>query len=127
MESRSRIGSRSVYGKDDERYTSKTRGFSRCPSCQPNWSIAVNATIENRGSVALGQTENIGQFSLLVLINAFVGGMVGLERTVLPLIAEREFGIASKSAILSFIISFGLVKAFGNLIAGSGKTLRPTG
>src|SRR5688500_20282685 len=44
--------------------------------------------------------------------------MVGLERTVLPLIAEREFGIASKSAILSFIVSFGLVKAFVNLFAG---------
>ena len=77
----------------------------------------MNASIENR-SLSLGLTENIGQFSLLVLINAFVGGMVGLERTVLPLIAERDFGIASKSAILSFIISFGIVKAFSNLIAG---------
>jgi MFS family permease len=80
--------------------------------------IAVNAGIENRQSLSLGLTENIRQFSLLVLINAFVGGMVGLERTVLPLIAERDFGIASKSAILSFIISFGVVKAFSNLIAG---------
>jgi MFS family permease len=53
-----------------------------------------------------------------VLINAFVGGMVGLERTVLPLIAEREFGLASKSAILSFIVSFGVVKAISNLLAG---------
>ena len=78
----------------------------------------MNAAIENRGSVALGLTENIGQFSLLVLINAFVGGMVGLERTVLPLIAERDFGIASKSAILSFIFSFGVVKALSNLVAG---------
>lgn len=69
-------------------------------------------------SLSLGLTENIGQFSLLVLINAFVGGMVGLERTVLPLLAERDFGIASKSAILSFIISFGVVKAFSNLVAG---------
>jgi MFS family permease len=66
----------------------------------------------------LGLTQNLGQFSLLVLVNAFVGGMVGLERTVLPLIAEREFGIVSKSAILSFIVSFGLVKAFVNLFAG---------
>lgn len=78
----------------------------------------MNARIENRRSLSLGLTENIGQFSLLVLINAFVGGMVGLERTVLPLIAERDFGIASKSAILSFIISFGVVKALSNLIAG---------
>ena len=78
----------------------------------------MNATIENGRSLSLGLTENIGQFSLLVLINAFVGGMVGLERTVLPLIAERDFGIASNSAILSFIISFGVVKALSNLIAG---------
>lgn len=81
-------------------------------------SIAVNTSIENRRSLSLGLTENIGQFSLLVLINAFVGAMVGLERTVLPLIAERDFGIASKSAILSFIIGFGVVKALSNLIAG---------
>jgi MFS family permease len=70
------------------------------------------------GSVALGLGVNLEQFSLLVLINAFVGGMVGLERTVLPLIAEREFGLASKSAILSFIVSFGIVKAVANLLAG---------
>src|ERR1043165_5983080 len=69
-------------------------------------------------SIALGLRVNIGQFSLLVLINAFVGGMVGLERTVLPLLAEREFGLASKSAILSFIVSFGIVKAVSNLLAG---------
>src|SRR6266508_6137218 len=68
--------------------------------------------------VALGLGANLGQLSLLVLINAFVGGMVGLERTVLPLIAERDFGIASKSVILSFIVSFGVVKAFTNLLAG---------
>jgi MFS family permease len=68
--------------------------------------------------IALGLGANLGQFSLLVLVNAFVGGMVGLERTVLPLIAEREFGLASKSAILSFIVSFGIVKAVANLLAG---------
>jgi MFS family permease len=68
--------------------------------------------------VALGLGANLGQFSLLVLVNAFVGGMVGLERTVLPLIAQREFGLASKSAILSFIVSFGVVKAISNLLAG---------
>src|SRR5262249_41224104 len=58
------------------------------------------------------------QFSLLVLINAFVGAMVGLERTLLPLMAEQDFGLASKTAILSFIASFGLVKAVSNLLAG---------
>jgi MFS family permease len=78
----------------------------------------MRSTSEKHGSVALGLGANIGQFTLLVLINAFVGGMVGLERTVLPLIAEQEFGLASKSAILSFIVSFGIVKAVTNLIAG---------
>jgi MFS family permease len=68
--------------------------------------------------VQLGLRENAGQFVLLVLVNAFVGGMVGVERVVLPLIAERQFGIASRAAILSFLVSFGLVKAGANLIAG---------
>ena len=68
--------------------------------------------------VALGLRANLAQFGLLVLINAFVGGMVGLERAVLPLIAERDFGLASKSVILSFLVSFGIVKALTNLLAG---------
>ncbi|MBI2456949.1 MAG: MFS transporter [candidate division NC10 bacterium] len=67
--------------------------------------------------IRLGLWENIGQFSLLVLINAFVGAMVGLERTVVPLIGEREFGLTSKTAIVSFIVSFGVVKALCNLFA----------
>ena len=67
---------------------------------------------------ALGLRENWPQFWLLVLINAFVGAMVGLERTVLPLLAEREFGLASKSAALSFIVTFGIVKAITNFFAG---------
>ena len=75
--------------------------------------------IDTRPPIELGLGVNIRQFSLLVLINAFVGGMVGIERTILPLIAEREFGLASKSAILSFIVSFGLVKAISNLLAGT--------
>jgi len=66
----------------------------------------------------LGLRQNLPQFSLLVLVNAFVGGMVGLERAILPLIAEREFGLTSKSVILSFIVGFGFVKAFTNLAAG---------
>jgi len=56
---------------------------------------------------------------LLVLVNAFVGAMVGLERTVLPLLAEHDFGIASKSAMLSFIATFGVVKALSNFAAGT--------
>lgn len=70
------------------------------------------------GGVALGLRANWQQFWLLVLINAFVGAMIGLERTVLPLIAENEFGLASKSVALSFIITFGLVKAVTNFFAG---------
>lgn len=69
-------------------------------------------------SVALGLRENAGQFWLLVLINAFVGSMVGLERELLPLIGEQEFGIASKTALLSFIATFGAVKAIANYSAG---------
>src|SRR6266850_316778 len=68
--------------------------------------------------LALGLGRNWRQFSLLVVVNAFVGGMVGLERAVLPLLAEREFGLASKAAILSFIVSFGVVKAVTNVAAG---------
>jgi MFS family permease len=68
--------------------------------------------------VKLGLKENWRQFSLLILINAFVGGMVGIERTVVPLIGAEEFRIASTTLITSFIVSFGLVKAFANLISG---------
>ncbi len=68
--------------------------------------------------ISLGLGANWRQFTLLVLINAFVGAMVGLERTVVPLLAEREFGLTSKSVVLSFLISFGIVKALANLFAG---------
>ena len=71
-----------------------------------------------RAPIRLGLRENAGQFALLVLVNAFVGAMVGMERTVLPLLAEREFGLASRSAALAFIASFGVVKAITNLFAG---------
>ena len=65
----------------------------------------------------LGLRENRGQFALLVVLNAFVGAMVGLERTVLPLLGEQEFGLSSKTAITSFIVSFGVTKAVINLVA----------
>ncbi|RYG16484.1 MFS transporter, partial [bacterium] len=68
--------------------------------------------------VRLGLRENLGQFSLLVVVNAFVGAMVGLERTILPRIAEEEFHLAAKSAVLSFIVVFGLTKAATNYLAG---------
>jgi len=68
--------------------------------------------------VRLGLRENLGQFSLLVLVNAFVGAMVGMERTILPPMAEREFHLAARSAVLSFIVVFGVTKALTNYLAG---------
>lgn len=68
--------------------------------------------------IQLGLKENWKQFALLVIINAFVGGMVGLERSILPQIAEVEFNLTAKTAILSFIIVFGIVKAITNYFAG---------
>ena len=68
--------------------------------------------------VALGIRANLGQFLLLILLNAFVGGMVGLERTVVPLIGAETFHLASASIITGFIVSFGVVKALTNLISG---------
>jgi len=68
--------------------------------------------------IRLGLRANWRQFTLLVLINAFVGAMVGLERTVLPLLAQADFGLASKAATLSFLVGFGAVKAVANLVAG---------
>ncbi|MDO9136910.1 MAG: MFS transporter [Lutibacter sp.] len=70
-------------------------------------------------NVTLGLKENWKQFTLLVIINGFVGGMVGLERSILPQIAEQEFAIAAKTAILSFIIVFGIVKAITNYYTGA--------
>lgn len=68
--------------------------------------------------IKLGLRENWKQFTLLVIVNAFVGGMVGMERSILPQIAEQEFAIAAKTAILSFIIVFGIVKAITNYYTG---------
>jgi MFS family permease len=69
--------------------------------------------------IKLGLKENWKQFTLLVIVNGFVGGMVGLERSILPQIAEVEFDIAAKTAILSFIIVFGIVKAVTNYYTGA--------
>lgn len=69
-------------------------------------------------TIRLGLRENLGQFSLLVLVNAFVGAMVGLERSILPAIAEHEFHIVARTAILSFIVVFGVTKALTNYLAG---------
>lgn len=69
-------------------------------------------------AIRLGLRENIGQFSLLVIVNAFVGAMVGLERSILPAVAEHDFHLAAKAAILSFIVVFGVSKALTNYLAG---------
>ena len=69
--------------------------------------------------IKLGLKENWRQFTLLVVINAFVGGMIGLERSILPRIADVEFHIAAKTAILSFIVVFGIVKAITNYFTGA--------
>ena len=78
----------------------------------------TSTSISAASSLRLGLLENWQQFTLLVIINAFVGAMVGLERSVVPLIAEADFGLTSKSLTLSFIVSFGIVKALANLFAG---------
>jgi len=80
--------------------------------------MPADGTIPATAAVRLGLRENLAQFSLLVLVNAFVGGMVGLERTVVPLIGAEEFGIGSATIVVSFIVSFGVVKALANLVSG---------
>jgi len=71
------------------------------------------------GRTRLGLRENAAQFALLVVLNGFVGAMVGLERSTLPLLGEQEFGLDSSAAVLSFIVAFGAGKALTNLLAGS--------
>ncbi len=70
------------------------------------------------GNIKLGLKENWKQFTILVIVNAFVGGMIGMERTIFPQFAELEFGVASKTAILSFITAFGITKAIANYYTG---------
>ncbi|HEX6109827.1 MAG TPA: MFS transporter [Ktedonobacteraceae bacterium] len=71
-----------------------------------------------KAAVQLGLRANWQQFTLLVIVNVFVGGMVGLERSIVPLLGQQVFGLASTTAVLSFIVSFGIVKALANLFAG---------
>src|SRR5712672_1727791 len=81
-------------------------------------SEAASALQLEDSRVRLGLKENWRQFALLMLVNAFVGGMVGMERTVVPLIGSEEFGIASTTLVVSFIVSFGVIKALANLVSG---------
>ena len=80
--------------------------------------MVVSKTNNQNITVSLGLKENWQQFGLLVIVNAFVGGMVGLERSIIPQLAETEFGLSSKSAILSFIVAFGITKAIANYFTG---------
>jgi MFS family permease len=80
--------------------------------------VADPAIDSPAGGVTLGLLANWPQFALLVLINAFVGGLVGIERTVVPLIGAEEFHLASTTLVVSFIVSFGVVKACANLVSG---------
>jgi MFS family permease len=82
-------------------------------------TITTAAPSETSMVPRLGLRENLGQFLLLVAVNALVGGMIGQERTVLPLLAEEAFGLAAFSSTLTFIVAFGLVKAAANLFAGT--------
>jgi MFS family permease len=77
-------------------------------------AVALNA----RPAVRLGLRENVAQFTLLVLVNAFVGAMVGMERSILPAIAEQDFHLVARTAVLSFIVVFGVTKAVTNYAAG---------
>src|SRR5438309_10935833 len=85
----------------------------------PSWRPAPIAAPlpEAPSPIRLGLGANWRQFTLLVVVNAFVGAMVGLERTVVPLIAQADFGLVSKTVVLSFLVSFGIVKALANLFA----------
>ena len=76
------------------------------------------ALAPNQQAIRLGLRENLAQFTLLVVVNAFVGAMVGIERSILPLLAEREFHLAARFAAVSFIVVFGVTKALTNYAAG---------
>jgi MFS family permease len=70
-------------------------------------------------AIKLGMRANLAQFSLLVAVNALVGGMIGQERTILPLLADQVFAIGAFTASLTFIVAFGITKALTNLAAGA--------
>jgi MFS family permease len=74
--------------------------------------------LNGRPAVRLGLRENVAQFTLLVIVNAFVGAMVGMERSILPAIAEQDFHLVARTAVLSFIVVFGVTKALTNYAAG---------
>jgi MFS family permease len=80
--------------------------------------VTTAAVSNGRPAVRLGLRENLAQFALLVIVNAFVGAMIGMERSILPVIAEQEFHLVARTAALSFIVVFGVCKALTNYAAG---------
>ena len=80
--------------------------------------VSTAVVPSDRPAIRLGLWENLAQFTLLVIVNAFVGAMVGMERSILPAIAEQEFHLAARTAVLSFIVVFGVTKALTNYAAG---------
>src|SRR5436190_6858848 len=79
----------------------------------------MTAAAPSPRAIALGLRANLAQFALLVGVNALVGGMLGQERTVVPLLATTVFGLSAYTAALTFVVAFGVSKAITNLIAGS--------
>jgi MFS family permease len=79
----------------------------------------MGAGAASRTSMRLGLRQNLAQFSLLVGVNALVGGMIGQERTVLPLLADEVFGLTAFTATMTFIVAFGVTKAITNFFAGT--------
>src|SRR5438552_3373128 len=80
--------------------------------------VTKPATLNRRPAVRLCLRENVAQFTLLVIVNAFVGAMVGMERSILPTIGEHDFHLVARAAVLSFIVVFGVTKALTNYAAG---------
>src|SRR4029079_15484320 len=99
-------------------------GWSRLREIDQRMKLALGRSADSSAGArrdvgaTLGLGANWQQFALLVATNAFVGGMVGLERSILPVLARGEFGVASKTVAVSFIATFGLAKAIANLFAG---------
>src|SRR5439155_695756 len=94
------------------------RGRARKASRDGTHPRPQRGTMTAQAPIRLGLRENAAQFSLLMVVNAFVGAMVGMERSILPAIAESEFHLAARAAVLSFIVVFGITKAVTNYLAG---------
>lgn len=85
-------------------------------------SVQPSAAAHRDRPIRLGLRENLAQFSLLVAVNALVGGMLGQERTVLPLLARSEFHLDAYTAALTYILAFGIAKAATNYLPAPGPT-----